>query len=1036
MTTIKRLRKFVVILPLVLLCFATSVNAETITVNSLPALVSAAGNAEDGDIIVLRDSTYYATGEIDFEDIYGNVNDTITIKSETVGGAVIDGVSGFKVHDCAYLKFDGFKFVHAAEDKSFAIYGSQSIRVTNCTFDLEENGSKNYWLYASGTMPNGEAPHHIRFDHNDFYEKYDEGCFIVVYGPSDDITKHVRIDHNRFRGHYFTGSNGGEAIRFGDSNRQNHSSYAIIESNLFENCEGDPEVISFKTTNGIIRRNTLSGCNGSITLRHGDSCRVESNYIMNGDGGIRFYGDNQEIIGNYIFNNDNIKPSGEASSARGALVVGGGDVDDLANGENTYDRPSNCLVAYNTLAYNLGKNLDIGVFGGNYAPENLRVMNNLIISDEEELVTYSMTPENPTFEGNVLWGTADRGDMPGSGYTEVDPDITDDAFQVYHLNSSSPLINAAVPIPDLAYATDIDGQPRDDFDIGSDESSFEPAVHRPLSPLDVGPVEGDSTGGPDIYCDTVDDIYAALQNASPGDRIILAPGTYEGDNSDSGESRAIFYASVDGTAEEPIQLISQYPDNKAVLRGETMEHHYVLYITGDHWIVDGLELTNGNKGVMMDNSHYTTLRNLDVYGIGQEGIHLRDGSAHNLVEDSHVYETGLVIPDYGEGVYVGSDDGKWDTFEYDDNYNIIRNCVIGPNVSAESVDIKEGTVGTIIEYCTFNGTGITGEHYADSFIDAKGDSAIIRYNTGYRNGNANITDAFQVHEHTDGWGFGNDFYGNELYLDTSAPYVIDVSSGSAMASDNIRHPSGNMYKGNVYVYSGELMQAILSSNDVTASSDDGNIPENTLDGDYDTRWSAEGDGEWIQYDLGSEFAVADARFAFFNGDNRTSYFDIQVSSDGESWESVLENASSSGYTNELQSFDLDESRGRYVRYVGHGNSINEWNSITETEIWVRIETGIHSDEQTALANEFYLGDNYPNPFNPVTSMEFQLPASGHVELTVYNARGQQLRALIAGEMTAGVHRVRFDGNDLPSGIYFYVLRTENKVMSKKMVLLK
>jgi len=69
----------------------------------------------------------------------------------------------------------------------------------------------------------------------------------------------------------------------------------------------------------------------------------------------------------------------------------------------------------------------------------------------------------------------------------------------------------------------------------------------------------------------------------------------------------------------------------------------------------------------------------------------------------------------------------------------------------------------------------------------------------------------------------------------------------------------------------------LTISSATASSNDGNIPENTIDNNLDTRWSAEGDGEWIEFDLGAEYIISELRIAFFRGDERTTTFDSQTS---------------------------------------------------------------------------------------------------------------------------------------------------------------
>jgi uncharacterized repeat protein (TIGR02543 family) len=124
----------------------------------------------------------------------------------------------------------------------------------------------------------------------------------------------------------------------------------------------------------------------------------------------------------------------------------------------------------------------------------------------------------------------------------------------------------------------------------------------------------------------------------------------------------------------------------------------------------------------------------------------------------------------------------------------------------------------------------------------------------------------------------------------------------------------------------------LSVSSVTASADDGNVPENTLDNDLNTRWSADGDGQWIQYDLGSSYTIAYVSIAWYKGNERSYSFDIQVSNDAVNWTQVF-SGSSSGTTLQQENFDFTDTPGRYVRYVGHMNSYNTWNSVTEVDIY-------------------------------------------------------------------------------------------------------
>ena len=86
-------------------------------------------------------------------------------------------------------------------------------------------------------------------------------------------------------------------------------------------------------------------------------------------------------------------------------------------------------------------------------------------------------------------------------------------------------------------------------------------------------------------------------------------------------------------------------------------------------------------------------------------------------------------------------------------------------------------------------------------------------------------------------------------------------------------------------------------------------------------------------------------------------------------------------------------------------------------------------------------NNYPNPFNPETRLTFSLPNEQEIELTVYNLKGQKVRLLVSGQLSAGQHSVVWEGKDdngkpVGSGLYFYKLKTKDKELTKKMLLLK
>ncbi|WP_428962162.1 polysaccharide lyase family 7 protein [Micromonospora fluostatini] len=120
---------------------------------------------------------------------------------------------------------------------------------------------------------------------------------------------------------------------------------------------------------------------------------------------------------------------------------------------------------------------------------------------------------------------------------------------------------------------------------------------------------------------------------------------------------------------------------------------------------------------------------------------------------------------------------------------------------------------------------------------------------------------------------------------------------------------------------------------VTASSNDGNVPANTLDNNLGTRWSAQGDGSWIRFDLGSSVQVGSVAIAWYQGNQRASSFAVQTSTNASTWTTAVSQRQSSGSTLQLETYDFTDRSARYVRVVGYGNTVNTWNSITEVGVY-------------------------------------------------------------------------------------------------------
>ena len=107
---------------------------------------------------------------------------------------------------------------------------------------------------------------------------------------------------------------------------------------------------------------------------------------------------------------------------------------------------------------------------------------------------------------------------------------------------------------------------------------------------------------------------------------------------------------------------------------------------------------------------------------------------------------------------------------------------------------------------------------------------------------------------------------------------------------------------------------------------------------------------------------------------------------------------------------------------------------------VAFKSGVSSPAE-ALPTAFSLSGNYPNPFNPATTIQYALPEEAYVRLVVYNTLGQEVAVLVNGLETAGVQEAVWDGRTqagapVPSGAYLYRLEAGGFVQTKSMVLLK
>ncbi len=250
---------------------------------------------------------------------------------------------------------------------------------------------------------------------------------------------------------------------------------------------------------------------------------------------------------------------------------------------------------------------------------------------------------------------------------------------------------------------------------------------------------------------SADELRAALNDAQPGDLIYLADGIYSGS----------FEASISGTAEARITL---YGSRAAIIEGSSLNSGYGFRLMADYWLLAGFTVRNFSKGIVTDGASHNILRGLEVYQIGDEGVHFRSFSSNNILEQSWVHDVGLRQPEFGEAVYVGSAVSNWGNYSNGtadmSNGNQIIGNLLGPNIAAEAIDIKEGTTAGVVRRNIFITTDTL---LVDSWVDVKGNGYEVSDNVGMYTAGSPFETAVQVSELLDGWGLNNNIYNNTEY---------------------------------------------------------------------------------------------------------------------------------------------------------------------------------------------------------------------------------------------------------------------------------
>ncbi len=465
---------------LIIFCINPLTSAKVFYVRSAAEISTVMLSALPGDTLLMAIGTWN-NQKIVFKG-NGNSSKSIYLIAESPGNVILSGTSTLRIAG-NYLVVDGLLFKNGYSSSGGVIefrdgtsIESNYSRLTNTSivdYNPASTSTDYKWISLYGT--------HNRVDHCYLKGKTHLGATLVVWRSSNQADYHL-IDSNYFGERPVYPDNGAETIRIGTSDLSLSSSFTTVEYNYFEKCNGEIEIISNKSCDNIYRYNTFKDCEGTLTLRHGNRCTVEGNFFLCGNkpnsGGIRIIGEDHKVINNYIENS-------YGESFKSAITIMNG----VPNSPlNRYFQVKRALVAFNTvvrsrvtLHLGAGKDSELTL-----PPLDCKIVNNIFYSTQSPLVTFSDTPINLTWSGNIFYGTAIGMTLPVNNYND-NPQLSLAADNLYRISSTSPAINRSDSIY-KPVIKDMDGQPRDGiFDAGADEYSTLPILIKPLTEDDIGP---------------------------------------------------------------------------------------------------------------------------------------------------------------------------------------------------------------------------------------------------------------------------------------------------------------------------------------------------------------------------------------------------------------------------------------------------------------------------------------------------------------------------------------------------------------------
>ena len=335
------------VLCMLLIACSNSLIVNSIKVTNIDELNKAIDSCKAGDQIILANGIWKDV-QIKFRG-KGTIDKPITIKAETTGKVTIEGESYLKFGG-EYLVVEGLYFKNgfspsnavidfkiSSKDKPDEI--SNNCKVTNCViedFNKPKRDKSDLWVQFWGR--------HNTLSNCYIAGKTNRGPTVrVSIAGIESINNYHQIVNNHFGPRPVKGGPSGETIQLGDSYTSMSPSHTMVANNLFEECNGEVEVISSKTNFNIFKNNVFYKSEGSLVTRHGNYSMIDGNYFI-GDGenenygGIRIINTGHWVVNNYFYGL-------KGKSFRSPLAVMNGIPKSPLN---RYNQVTDVVVAYNT----------------------------------------------------------------------------------------------------------------------------------------------------------------------------------------------------------------------------------------------------------------------------------------------------------------------------------------------------------------------------------------------------------------------------------------------------------------------------------------------------------------------------------------------------------------------------------------------------------------------------------------------------------------------------------------------------------------